>query len=138
LQAVKVGITHTRHDRRLYDHEFVGVVVVHAADVPGRATARLVERVVIDRYRPWATIGLTVGGLPKAVGQRSGATARRRRTYLPSPPLPWAFAPARPPRIADDATSASRTERLSADGVPIRLARRGRRRQRCASARRLA
>jgi hypothetical protein len=53
--VMKVGITHNRHDRRLSDHEVEGGKVVDTVAVSDRESARRLERLLIARYRPWAT-----------------------------------------------------------------------------------
>ncbi len=60
LGAMKIGLTHARHDRRLADHELAGGKIVAVVDVQDRATARRVERLVLDRYSDWTLTGLTV------------------------------------------------------------------------------
>jgi hypothetical protein len=65
LRAMKVGLTHARHDRRLLDHELVGGHVLATVDMPDRAAAREVERELIQRYTPWATVDLSVVELPQ-------------------------------------------------------------------------
>lgn len=65
LRAMKVGLTHARHDRRLLDHELAGGHVVATADVPDRSTARRVERHLIEQYAPWATDDVSAVELPQ-------------------------------------------------------------------------
>lgn len=65
LRAMKVGLTHARHDRRLLDHELAGGNVLATADVPDRAAARQVERHLVKRYAPWAAADLSAVELPQ-------------------------------------------------------------------------
>lgn len=65
LRAMKVGLTHARHDRRLADHELAGGRVIATAEVPDRATARRVERRILALYTEWALTDLTVADLPQ-------------------------------------------------------------------------
>ena len=65
LRAMKVGLTHARHDRRLFDHELAGGHIIDTADVPNRAAARFVERTLMTRYAAWATIDLSAAQLPQ-------------------------------------------------------------------------
>lgn len=65
LRAMKIGLTHARHDRRLADHELAGGKIVAVAEVADRTTAHRLERLILDRYRDWALTGLTVAELPQ-------------------------------------------------------------------------
>lgn len=65
LRAMKVGLTHARHDRRLLDHEVAGGDVLATVDVPDRATARQVERRLLQLCAPWATVDLSAVELPQ-------------------------------------------------------------------------
>lgn len=61
LGVYKVGLTHARHDRRLFDHELEGGIVVDTVTVTDRAAARVLERRILDEYAPWraAEVGPT-------------------------------------------------------------------------------
>lgn len=51
LQAYKVGITHTADDSRLAKHRAAGGSLCEVVEVPNRATALLLERLILDQYR---------------------------------------------------------------------------------------
>jgi hypothetical protein len=57
LQIWKVGLTHSRHDRRLHQHQIQGGEVVQTITVPNRTAARQLERAVLSRYEPWRADG---------------------------------------------------------------------------------
>lgn len=53
----KVGLTHARHDRRLFQHQVEGGEIVQTVTVPNRAAARRLERAVLDAYKAWRVEG---------------------------------------------------------------------------------
>jgi len=53
LGALKIGITHNRHDRHLIEHSVNGGVLVATEVVPDRATALSVEAWVLATRRQW-------------------------------------------------------------------------------------
>ena len=55
LKVMKIGLTHNRHDRRLFDHALNGGTVIDTVLVPDRESARRLEQVLKVRYRRWAT-----------------------------------------------------------------------------------
>jgi len=55
LGVMKIGITHNRHDRRLFDHVTQGGELIDTVVVPDRESARRLERLLKARYGAWAT-----------------------------------------------------------------------------------
>ena len=55
LKVMKVGLTHNRHDRRLFDHEIEGGRVIDTVVVPDREAARRLEYLLKARYHSWRT-----------------------------------------------------------------------------------
>lgn len=65
LRVMKVGLTHARHDRRLGAHELAGGTVIATAVVADRATARSVERDILDVYRAWSVADICPADFPQ-------------------------------------------------------------------------
>jgi len=55
---MKVGLTHDRHDRRLFQHMAEGGQLVDSVLVPDRESARRLEQLLKARYQPWLTDGI--------------------------------------------------------------------------------
>jgi hypothetical protein len=62
---MKVGLTHNRHDRRLFQHCAEGGRVVDSVVVPDRKTARRLERLLTAEYEPWITACVGPGDFPQ-------------------------------------------------------------------------
>jgi hypothetical protein len=65
LRVMKVGLTHNRHDRRLFDHVLNGGVVVDTVVVPDRESARRLETLLKARYEAWATADVGPADFPQ-------------------------------------------------------------------------
>jgi len=64
LAAYKVGITHCADDSRLTAHQRIGGRLLEVVTMPTRATAIVLERVVLDRYRLAVAITATPERFP--------------------------------------------------------------------------
>lgn len=65
LGVMKVGLTHDRHDRRLFQHMAEGGQFVDSVVVPDRESARRLERLLKARYQPWLTADIGPKDFPQ-------------------------------------------------------------------------
>lgn len=61
----KIGITHCANDSRLRDHARNGGLLLHTVQVPDRATALHIERLILNHYQPIAPVSLRRDLLPQ-------------------------------------------------------------------------
>ena len=80
LGVLKVGLTHNRHDRRLFQHELEGGTVVESIVVPDRATARSLERWIIADA---SCLGRARTRSGRQCSRRAGGRRRGRRQVPP-------------------------------------------------------
>jgi len=79
LEVMKVGLTHDRHDRRLFQHMAEGGQLVDSVVVPDRESARRLEQLLKARYQSWLTADVGPTDFPQG-----GWT----ETWSDSAPLP--------------------------------------------------
>jgi hypothetical protein len=65
LGVMKVGITHNRHDRRLFDHGMQGGILIDSVLVSDREHARRLESLLRARYSQWVTAEVGSADFPQ-------------------------------------------------------------------------
>ena len=65
LGVMKVGLTHNRHDRRLFDHGMQGGILIDSVLIPDREHARRLESLLKARFSRWVTAEVGPGEFPQ-------------------------------------------------------------------------
>ena len=88
LNVMKVGLTHNRHDRRLFQHMAEGGELIDTIVVADRESARRLEQLLKARYESWLMAEVGPADFPQGGGRRPGATLLRFPISRPKLPQP--------------------------------------------------